>query len=274
MVCLVVLELAGYRSEMMLIVSKTAKRGVARLGFMFVLLAGFATWFAYDGWVTYPSRNLEAARQALPRVVEQMPPPSPAVTKKSAMAVEEDPAKQITLAKLQETWGEPAFLGPAPADLDAPGRTEAYFVGPYGWVRVLLVGQMVEDIEWHDGAKGYSDIAVQKLLAFLLGAVALVPLGLILIALPKKYQLDDEGLVLPGTGRIPYDSMTAVDAADFSKRGIVRLKYRDAGGRDLTAVLDEEKIAKFDEIVAALCKQKGWPVDVGPAEATDAPKEG
>ena len=257
----------------MLIVSGTAKRGMARLAFMFVLLAGFAAWFAYDGWVTYPNRNIEAARQALPQKVEPMPPPSPAVTEDAVKAVQADAAKGLSLADLRATWGEPVLVAPAAAD-PAGGKTDAYFLGPYGWVRVTVAGEKVDKVEWHEGAKGHSDILVQKLLAFLLGAIALVPLVRVLMALPSKYQLDDEGLVLPGRGRIPFDRMTGVDAADFHKKGIVRLKYSDRAGQDRTAVLDEEKIEKFDEIVVALCKHKGWPVDVGPAEPTDAPKAG
>lgn len=250
----------------MLIVSTTAKRGAARLVFMFVLLAGFASWFAYDGWVTYPNRNLEAARQALPQNVERMPPANPAVTEESAKAFQAEAAKGLPLADLRAKWGEPFLTAPAAAD-SAGGKTDAYFLGPYGWVRVTVAGEKVDKIEWHEGAKGYSDILVQKLLAFLLGAAALVPLVRVLMALPNKYQLDDEGLVLPRLGRIPFDRMTGIDAADFHKRGIVRLRYRDSAGQDRTAVLDEEKIEKFDEIVAALCKHKGWPVDTGPASS-------
>lgn len=258
----------------MLIVSKAGKRGVTRLGFTFVLLAGFAAWFAYDGWITYPNRNLQTARQALPRVIERMPPANPAVTQESAKAVQADAAKGLRLADLRRNWGEPVFTGPSAADAGGAGRTEAYFVGPFGWVRVILAAEMVDKVEWHDSAKTASEIAVQKLLAILLAAASLAPLGLLLIALLCKYQLDDEGLVLPRAGHIPYDRMIGVDAGDFNKRGVVRLKYRDAAGRDCTAVLDEEKIDKFDEIVAALCRRKGWPVDVGPAEPTDSPKAG
>ncbi len=256
----------------MQIVSGASKRGVARRGFAFVLLAGFAGWFAYDGWVTYPNRNVETARQALPRVVGRMPPASPAVTEESAAAVQAGVAKGIRLADLRQKWGEPAFTGPLPADAGGASKTEAYFVGPYGWVRVILAAEMVDKIEWHAAAKSPSEIWIQKGLGIGLAAVALVPLGLLLTMQLGKYQLDDEGLVLPRVGRIPYERMTGVDASDFSKKGIVLLRYHDGTGADRTAVLDEEQIDKFDEIVVALCKRKGWPVDADPAEPTDAPK--
>jgi len=253
----------------MQIVSGASKRGMGRRAFTFALLAGFATWFAYDGWVTYPKRNIDTARQALPRVVERLPPASPAVTEESVRAVEADVGKGIRLSDLRQKWGEPAFTGPLPADANGTVKSEAYFVGPYGWARVIFAAESVEKVEWHPAGKSRSEVAIQKLLGIGLAAASLVPLTLLLMMLFSKYQLDDEGLVLPRVGRIPYDQMIGVDAADFHKKGIVRLRYRDASGADRTAVLDEEKIEKFDEIVAALCKRKGWLVDADPSEPTD-----
>jgi hypothetical protein len=63
--------------------------------------------------------------------------------------------------------------------------------------------------------------------------------------------------------------MTGMDAKEFTAKGIVLLKYRDGQGQEKTAVLDEEKIAKFEEIVAALCEKKDWPIDVEPEDDED-----
>ena len=245
----------------MRIVSGVGRRTVMRLGFMFLLLAVFAVWFAYDGWITYPGKNREAARQAFPKTQAAEPVANPAVTEESTKAVQSGGAGRVGLADLRQKWGEPGYLGPAGGDAGGSDRV-AYFVGPYGLVRVTLDGEMASKIEWRDGPKVASDIAVQKLLGILLGAGAALPLALLLVQLPTKYVLDDEGLTLPAAGRINYDQMTGVDVSAFSSKGIVRLKYRDAQGQEKTAVLDEEKIDKFDEIVAACCEKKGWPIEV------------
>ncbi len=248
----------------MQIVSGVGKRTIVRLGFMCALLMIFAGWFAYDGWVRWPLANLEAARQAMPKAPAQLSV-NPAATKEAAAALQATEDQPHTLADLRQRFGEPAFLGPLEGG--EPGEQLAFFVGPYGWIRATLQGETASKIDWHDGAKGYSDIAVQRLLATALLAVAMLPLALLLRQLPRKFKLDDQGLALPATGQITYDQMTGIDATQFASKGIVQLKYRDQAGRDRTAVLDEEQIQKFDEIVAALCKVKGWPVDVEPVQA-------
>lgn len=247
----------------MQIESGLGQRTVMRLGFMFLILAVFGAWFAYDGWVTYPNRNIEAARQAFPETVEANPQPNAAVTPDSAKAMQPGPEKEVTLADLRKQWGEPAYLGSAGGT-----STEqlAYFVGPYGFVRVNLDGETVRRVEWRDGPKVASDIAVQKLLGVALGAGALIPLAMLLVQMSHRYVLDDQGLTMPGCGRIAYDQMTGIDVSAFSTKGIVRLSYRDARGQETTALLDEEKIARFEEIVAALCQKKGWPIEVEPEE--------
>jgi hypothetical protein len=243
----------------MRIVSGLGQRTVMRLGFMFLLLAAFGAWFAYDGWITYPQRNVEAARQAFPASVEADPQPSPAVTPGSAKALQPGPDKKVTLADLRQQWGEPAYLGSAGG---TSTEQVAYFVGPYGFVRVTLDGETASKVDWRDGPKVASDIAVQRLLGIGLGGASLIPLVLLLVQMSRKYVLDDQGLVMPGHGRIAYDQMTGIDVKEFSTKGIVRLAYRDARGQDATAVLDEEKIARFEEIIVALCERKGWPIEV------------
>ncbi len=254
----------------MRIESGLGKRTVTRLGLVFLLFAAFAAWFAYDGWVKYPQMNLDEARQAFPENAET-PTPNPAVTEKDVKDLKADPGRELTMADLTEAWGEPAYLGSAGAQADA-GERVAFFVGPYGWARATLDGERVEKVDWRAASKASSDIAVQQMLAGVLLAAAAIPLLLLLLQLPKKYILDDEGLVLPSSGRITYEQMTGIDASALHTKGLVRLQYRDAAGQDRVAVLDEEKIDRFDEIVVGLCEKKGWPVQVESAlEEADAP---
>ena len=141
----------------MQIVSGLGKRTVTRLGFMFFLLAAFGAWFAYDGWVTYPHRNVEAARQAFPKSVEAEPAAHSAVTQESATALQPGPDKKVLLADLRKQWGEPAYLGPTSASGTSTEQV-AYFVGPYGFVRASLEGEAATKVDWRDGPKVASDI--------------------------------------------------------------------------------------------------------------------
>jgi hypothetical protein len=252
----------------MQIVSGLGQRTVTRLGFMFLLLGAFGAWFAYDGWITYPHRNVEAARQAFPQSVEAEPVANPAVTEESAKALQPGPGKKVLLADLRKQWGEPAYLGSASGS-GASTEQVAYFVGSYGFVRVSLEGETATKVDWHDGPKVASDIGVQRLLGIGLGGAALIPLVLLLLQMAGKYVLDDQGLVLPQVGRIAYDQMTSIDTKEFNTKGLVQLQYRDARGQAATAVLDEEKIARFEEIVAGLCEKKNWPIEVEAEEEDD-----
>ncbi len=246
----------------MQIVSGLGKGTMSRLGFMFLLLTAFAVWFGYDGWVGYPRKNLEAALQSFPRPGLPTPIANPAVTEGSAKAVQAAADKKVTLDDLRKQWGEPAYLGPS-AKAAGPSTSQvAFFVGTYGWAEVALDGQTASKAEWRSGPKVASDIGVQKLLGLGLAGGALIPLVLLLVQMSTRYRLDDEGLVLPKHGRITYDRMTSADFKDFDSKGIVRVHYRDTAGSDRTAVLDEEQIARFEDIVAALCEKKGWSVEV------------
>jgi hypothetical protein len=238
---------------------------------MFLLLAILAGWFALDGWVRWPGQNTEAAQKAFPKNSKEVPVVNPAVTEEAVRAAEVEPGRAVSLADLRKEWGEPAYLGSVAADGSAADQV-AFFVGPLGYARVKVDGQKARSIEWHAGPRAASDLLVQKLLASLLGVAALIPLLLVVREISRQYELNDEGLVMPGHGRIPYDRMIGIDASSFASKGIVRLKYLDAAGGERTAVLDEERIEKFDEIVTALCRLKGWPVETAAAEGGDADK--
>lgn len=257
----------------MRIESTVAKRALMRQGIVVVVLLAFGTWFGWDGWVGYPTKNMNEAKGNFPVVPAGDVPQYGAVTAESAKDFQSqigvDPARQITLTNLTRTWNKPAYLGAADAaGATSPGSPRvAFFVGTYGWAKATLAGDGVTHIEWRDADKDYSAIAVQKLLASLLAVGAMIPLGILLSYMSGKYILDDEGLTLPGNRRVLYNQMTAIELADLQKRGIVRLTYQNDKGQQAVAVLDEEKIAKFEEIVLNICEKKGWQDELAEAAA-------
>lgn len=268
----------------MRIESTVARRALMRQGIVVVVLLVFAGWFGWDGWVGYPTKNMDQAKGNFPVVPAGAVPQYAEVTVESAKEFQDrlkaDSGSRLTLDDLRKAWKEPAYLGAAEASGSgaAAGGQAAFFVGTYGWAKASLVGDVISGIEWHDGEKSYSAVAVQKLLAAVLGVVAMIPLGILLGLMSGKYVLDDEGLGLPGNKQIRYAQMTGIDLADLQKRGIVRLTYQNEKGEEATAVLDEERVEKFEDIVLNLCEKKGWQEQLEQAAAeaeppSDATKE-
>lgn len=253
----------------MRIESGVNRRALMRQGMFVTLLLIFAGWFGYDGWIGYPRANMQQAKQSFPVVPEGDIPVNAGVTEESFKAAN---AKLkdglVTLADLEHNWGEPAYKGTAQDG--TKGDKSAFFVGTYGWVKVALVGNAADSMEWVAAPKDPSAVLVQKLLAAILAVIAMIPLGILLGYTSGKYVLDDEGLTLPGGRPIKYPQMTAIDFADLRRRGIVRLTYQNEKGESATAVLDEEKMEKFDDIVLTLCETKGWQEQLEEAAAQQA----
>jgi len=248
--------------------SPVTKRSLVRMGFLVVLLAAFAAWFGKDGWVSYPQKNLRAANQNFPKPAAELPTPNSAVTEEAAAAIKAalaEGSQPVTLAELRAKWGEPAYLGPPAGAVESgsPVDRVAFFVGPYGWAEAALRGERVVQIQWSNGPKSPDEILVQKAIAGAIGLGALVALVFLVREMRLRFVLDDEGLALPGHGRIAFERMVALDDSDFAKKGILRLKYRD-GDDEKTALLDEERIDRF-----GLCEKKSWPIPGAEAGSTE-----
>ncbi len=66
--------------------------------------------------------------------------------------------------------------------------------------------------------------------------------------------IDEEGMTYAAK-RIPFEAMTAL--RDYNRKGWVDLYYRtDAGQKRLR--LDNQKVAKFDEIAEVICQAKNF----------------
>jgi len=123
--------------------------------------------------------------------------------------------------------------------------------------------RVAEDLQQPNGIIGtpdgrtlyVADIAARKTYAY-----AILPDG----ALAEKrlfcsmgsdgMTIDDEGMVYDGQ-RIAFADM--VSLRDYSPKGWIDLYYR-VGEREKRLRLDNEKVLRFDEIVDALCKAKGF----------------
>jgi hypothetical protein len=216
----------------------------------FILFAGLALWFCYDGAVRWPKKNREAAENAL-----QVRP------WEGKLRYDDLPGRPRSLGDFQTliTSAQASRSG-LHAALGRPqvgeGTSEEYFVSKYGYARATYSGEKPSLETWKNWEGGHTGDEIQAQFYW-----ALLPLPFALYFLWKLYRaatlrvtVDDEGLLYAGR-RIPFAEMNSL--RDYSPKGWIDLYY-GANGRERKLRLDNEKIALFDEVVAAICQAKGF----------------
>jgi hypothetical protein len=236
---------------------------------LFLLVAVFAGWFAYDGWVGYPRENWKGH-------LEQLPPEEREGAKDvriNELVIEEsiprlrEALKQHTLAAqraaLEELYGEPP----------AHENSESWFYfGPaFGITIPLENGKPTADLIPRRTEKSTADILFQRALAVGLGLFSLGLLRLLVRTFRTRLVLDDEGLAYQGKGPIAWEAMKSLDISHFAKKGWVDLIYNDHG-TERKLRLDEYHLAKFDETIDELCARRAFEHPSPPKEDEPAPQ--
>lgn len=213
-----------------------------------LLFLGFAGYFLYDGAIGYPADNHSAALQKL-----QTTPFKDNVTwdqlgdAPTQLMFENAKQRQlVALADLENLLGKPAFM--------ADGR--AYFASRYGFGSVPVVGQAVvaEDMSWTPWAHTQADIRGQFYWALIPVLPGLYFLWRIFKALTLRVALDDAGITY-GRQRIAWEDVTAL--RDYNRKGWIDLYYK-ANDDEKKLRIDHEKVAKFGEIIDAVCERMGF----------------
>lgn len=247
--------------------------------FVCIVCLGLFGWFLYDWQIGYPRANLEKATGSLSTVLAKEAgeiqnivralPPKP--TKQDFERFEKHVEQSIKEAKLVPasevfaTLGEPTHRQTSGTGAGA-GKYYAYIASQYGMASVLIRDGNIavqlgennqlkpERLAWQTWYK--TEREVQRQAWF-----ALIPLVLGLYFLPRmvraytlKVTIDDEGMIYAGR-RIAFADMTAL--RDYSPKGWVDL-YHTAEGEEKKLRLDNQKVAKFDEIVEVICQEKGF----------------
>lgn len=301
-----------------------------RIGIFLVMCTAFSVWFAYDGLIGYPRKNLESIRQALP----EKPPTlqiNPKVTGEHLNAViEKASTGNLNLDGLIAILGEPAldlpreqtYVGPeivAIARLadrkligittqpveesrkpetpnyrvtaeqvgrTSPGMSEQeverflgtpnkreprrlWFAGPaaYAMFEVDDAGNLTGKPNLRNLEPSEGDIFIQKVLAIILGILSVFVLVKWLRILSLRVRVDESGLIF-NRRHIPWDAMTGLDTDQYLDKGWVDLVYTE-GGREELQRLDSYHIARFKEVVQAVCDRKGFTLP-RPSEAKTA----
>ncbi len=243
-----------------------------------VLCVALGGYFYYDYTIGYPNKNLAAAKKQLaPLVGPDVDPKTLGETPTKTM-FEELVAQQPTdLATVQDKLGKP-FERKDFGD----GSVVEYFASTYGMATVPSVAGRVNaaQMAWTTWAKTQEEIKIQLYCALIAFAIGLYVLYRVYRAATLRVVIDDEGMVYAGR-RIPFDDMTRL--CDYSRKGWVDLHYQH-GSQQRKLRIDNQKVRKFDEIIDALCKARGFedprqadeeaqPVAQGPAAAAEGARE-
>lgn len=96
-----------------------------------------------------------------------------------------------------------------------------------------------EELRKHGARKTNTDIALQKILCFVLPPLGLLYLGYILYRSRGEYRLVDGVLHAPGHAPVPLSQVTAMDDALWDRKGISVISYASAGGATGHITLDD-----------------------------------
>jgi len=225
-----------------------------RTSLLFLMVAVFAVWFAYDGWIGYPQKNREEHLDQLPPEEREK---ANGVRIYASVTKETLPAARVALKKRtvagQREALEKLYDGPPSYE----NEDVWYYFGPTFGVAIPLEKGKPAKLSAHRTKKSSTDIIGQKVLAVVLGILSLYLLRLLIRTFRTHLVLSEDGLTYQGDGPIGWDDMKRLDAARFSKKGWVDLIYQSQGD-ERRLRLDEYHLAKFDDVIDELCKRKGF----------------
>lgn len=215
-----------------------------------VLFVGFGLYCIYDGTTGYPNRNRAEALKRL-----QDPNTFNGQVRWEQLGDVPDLADWERVVKSAPKTRADVLqrLGLEPTITIAG---DDYFISRTGYVRLSGKSDRVSvsTRDWVSWYKTRGEIRTQ----FVMAAICAVP-GLYFIvrlirAVTLRVVIDEDGMTYAGR-RIPFADM--ISLRDYNKKGWIDLYYR-ADGKETRLRLDNEKVARFDEIVEAICQAKGF----------------
>lgn len=239
-----------------------------RTTLLLLMVAVFSVWFAYDGFVGWPSQNQKEFLQIIP--LDERPkaatgPIYPTINEASENAAREKVKEEVTSSQQREALIK-HFGGP-PTYENAEG---IHYFGTVHRVMAKLEGGKVAEVVGRRGQRSNYDLLFQKYLSGGLGVLALYLAWFVLRVRGTRLVLDENGLTLNGVGPITWDAMKSLDISRFQKKGWLDLVYT-SGGSDRRLRLDEYHLARFDDVIDEICRRKGFENPL-PVKAPPAPE--
>jgi hypothetical protein len=224
-----------------------------------IVCVAFSLWFFYDHKIGYRDDNrADAKKHFAPLVPDFEPGESP--TRADLETLAESSAK--TPEDVHAQLGEPLHRNREGVEL-----TERY-ASIYGYAEIRYRRGRLdkESLKWNKWAHSKEQIDTQLWWALVPGLFAIYTLWRFIQAATLRVVIDDDGMKY-GKQNVPFAKMT--DLRDYSPKGWVDL-YHTARGAERRLRLDNQKIAKYDEIIEAICQAKGFKNPVTAAAADDA----
>jgi len=223
-----------------------------------ILFLGVSAYFVYDGAYGYYNKNREQAEQKLPSYTSLSAAglgkkPTEKDFNELVLALKDRPlwrGADVLHAKLGEPLPPKKEPGTASENVDR-------FASVYGMAIVPYEGNGKVDgpkVQWVSWGKSEDDIREQFYWAVIPFVGALYFFFRCYRAGTLRAVIDEEGLTYGGL-RIAFADMLSL--RDYNKKGWVDLYYRD-GGKEKRLRIDNQKIAKFDEIAELICQKKGF----------------
>jgi hypothetical protein len=213
-----------------------------------VVFVVVAAYFFYDGAVGYRNQNIAEAQKHLLSWVD-----GPVEFGEIPSKDDYDAMLKVgpqSVAEVHKLLGQPVQPRPGVAD-----GTEL-FISAYGMATVPVRNGRVDlaQSRWYAWGKSKEEIRNQ----YYWGLVVIIGSAYFLVRAVRAARLraviDEEGLSYGGR-RIAFADMK--DLRDYNRKGWVDLYYQD-GEREQRLRIDNQKIAKFEEIVALLCEREGF----------------
>jgi hypothetical protein len=243
-------------------------------GVICIVIIGLGLWFIRDHYYGYPNKNRSEAAKIMKRElgIEQDPQQLRTDLTKHDFEAFQDARKAsvepTTITQLHEALGEPIHI----KQEAAAGSSTHYFASLYGLATVpIRDGRVdVEAMGWQKWSKTKSEIDQQFYFAFIPFAVALLFGYYFIRAATLRASMDEEGLTYGGV-RIPFAQMKSL--RDYNPKGWIDLYYSPDGGSERKLRIDNQKIAKFSEIIDGICAAKGFENELAEHEAQQAAED-
>jgi hypothetical protein len=230
---------------------------IIRNGNMTLMVVIFAALSFYDGYTSWPKKNLEQARMELPAEDQE----SATINEKVLAEKVKNIKRGDKRSDVDALFGPPAWVGPAGSNTDGPtgGPEKAVWFGPGGTLIVYsdARGNLLSDPEWKKGEHSDVDLYLQKVMGIVLTPVGILLLIRWFMMMLRGAVLSDKGLKLAGAPWIPYDAMLGWDTSEYKDKGRLHLRC-DLGAGETSYVLDDYKLRAFPQIVREISQRKGF----------------
>ncbi len=239
---------------------------IIRKGIMVVMIVVFCLYFAYDGFIGYPRKNLLELKKAHPELIPvEHPTANPAVTVAVASAIAQDDSLK-RVKDMVARIGEPDYRSD-------DGTTVAYWGAAAALKLTTIGGDYITDKQVIKAKqKSEMDFFIQKGLALVLAIVAVPWFVHYIKVLTFHARLTDEGLKRSDKPFVPFDAMTAVDTSRFADKRWIDITYT-LDGKEGTLRVDDYWFKEYKAFITEVCRRKGVenPLDAGKKAPGKAP---